>query len=87
MIEENVYKSGLNEADWCALRDVIWPFIHAKDPSKVNIPNVPQHLKNHPLVKQIQKYKETGNEKYLDKAGKCLIPTKEFFGWYVSLTK
>ena len=87
MNDDNVYNSGLNDADWLALRDVIWPFIHADDPSKVDIPEVPMHLKNHPMLKEIKKYKGTGNDKYLDKAGQYLIPTGKSFGWYVPLTK
>ena len=87
MDDDNYCNSGLNETDWKILRDVIWPFIHAKDPEKVEILNVPERLLNHPLMNYIRQYKETGNENYLDMAGKCLIPTTEPFGWYVPLTK
>ncbi len=87
MDDKNIYGSGLNRTDWQVLRDVIWPFLHAKDPRKVELLSVPGHLRDHPLVNYIRKYKETGDEKYLDMAGQCLIPTKEPFGWYVPLTK
>jgi hypothetical protein len=85
--QTNVYNSGLNATDWKTLRDVIWPFLHAKDPSMVKIPAVPDHLVDHPLVRMIQNYKETGDESFLDEAGKCLIPTEVSFGWYTALTK
>ena len=85
--QTNVYNSGLNASDWKSLRDVIWPFLHAKDPSLVEVPAVPDHLADHPLIKMIQSYKETGDVKYLDEAGKCLIPTEVSFGWYTALTK
>jgi hypothetical protein len=84
---KNVYSSGLDDADWKSLRDVIWPFVHAKNPSDIAIAEVPQHLANHPLINLIKKYKETGDENYLDQAGQHLIPTNEPFGWYVPLTK
>jgi hypothetical protein len=85
--QTNIYNSGLNETDWKSLRDVIWPFIHAKNPSDIAIPEVPQHLANHPVIMLIKKYKEIGDEDYLDQAGQYLIPTSEPFGWYVALTK
>ena len=84
---ENVYNSGLNNADWQSLRDILWPFIHAKNPSEITIPQVPQHLANHPLIELIIKYKETGIENYLDRAGQYLVPTSQPFGWYLTLTK
>jgi hypothetical protein len=87
MQNKNVYNSGLNDTDWQLLRDVFWPFVHTKNPSDVAIPEVPQHLANHPLVLLIKKYKETGNEDYLDQAGQHLVPTNKPFGWYVPLTK
>jgi hypothetical protein len=65
----------------------MWPFIHAKDPSLVEIPKYPSHLDDHPLVKHILKYQKTGQDEYLDKAGQILSPTDEPFGWYVALTK
>jgi hypothetical protein len=70
-----------------SLRDVIWPFLHVDDPASVEVPHVPVHLQNHPLVKLIREYQVTGNEVYLEKAGQMLIPTDEPFGWYVPLTK
>jgi hypothetical protein len=32
MDEGNVFGSGLNSEDWLALRDAVWPFLHADDP-------------------------------------------------------
>ncbi len=83
----NVYKSGLDADDWICLRNVIWPFIHAEDIKSIPIVDVPDHLKEHRVVKFIRMYKETGNDEYLDKAGQCLIPTTKPFGWYLPLTK
>lgn len=85
--QTNVYHSGLNITDWKLLRDVLWPFLHAKDPSLVEIPEVPEHLAAHPLVQNIHGYKETGDIEYLDEAGNCLIPSEVRFGWYTVLTK
>lgn len=86
-MEEDVYGSGLNSEDWRALRDAIWPFLHAQAPARVRMPRLPKHLKDHQLVRLIRKYRETGDEKYLDRAGRILIPTKKPFGWYLALTK
>lgn len=83
----NVYNSGLDYADWQILRDVIWPFIHAKTPANIEIQKVPEHLTNHPLIELIRMYRETGDEGFLDQAGQYLVPSNEPFGWYVTLTK
>ena len=85
--DNNVYNSGLSEEDWKILRDVLLPFIHAKEPSKLTLPEVPLHLKEHPLIRYLQMYIATGDEKYLDLAGQCLIPSQKPFGWYLPLTK
>ena len=82
-----MYGTNLNEEDWISLRDVILPFIHASDPRSVEIPPIPEHLESHPVVVLIRKYKKTGKDKYLDKAGQQLIQTEKPFGWYVILTK
>jgi len=87
MSDDDVYGSGLNSDDWISLRDVIWSFLHAKDLESVEIPPVPQHLQSHPLIEFIQKYKSTGDEEFLDKAGQILIPSEKPFGWYLGLTK
>jgi len=88
MDTDNVYGSGLNSSDWAALHKAIWPFIHAKEPSKVEMPqNLPKHLCDHPLVRLLGKYRETGDDNYLDQAGRLLSPTNKPFGWYVVLTK
>ncbi|MEJ2361755.1 MAG: hypothetical protein P8Z75_10060 [Gammaproteobacteria bacterium] len=87
MDKKNIYGSGLNSEDWFFLRNVMWPFIHTEDPTSVEIAEVPHHLVKHALIENIRKYKETGEGKYLDKAGQCLIPTERSFGWYVPLTK
>ena len=85
--DNNIYNSGLNSQDWVSLRDVMWPFIHAEDMKTITIKEVPEHLKNHPLIKCIKKYKQTEEDQYLDEAGQYLAPSKEPFGWYVLLTK
>jgi hypothetical protein len=85
--DQGVYGSHLSEGDWACLRDVIWPFLHASDPSSVAIPSTPPHLRSHRLVILVRKYRQTGEDQYLDAAGQLLIPTGEPFGWYVPLTK
>lgn len=87
MDEVNVYGSGLNSTDWCSLRDIVWPFLHAEDPSKVAMPEVPSHLNKHPIVEAIRRYRRHNKDEDLDLAGRGLIPTTEPFGWYVVLTK
>jgi len=88
MGKDNVYGSGLSSSDWGTLHKVLWPFIHAKDPLKIEMPHgLPEHLKDHGMIHLISKYRETGDEKYLDEAGRVLFPTNEPFGWYVVLTK
>jgi hypothetical protein len=88
MDNENIYGSGLNNEDWTALRDVIWPFLHASDPRVVEVsPRLPVHLQNHPLVSLIHEYQATGADDLLDRAGRLLIPTDKPFGWYAPLTK
>ncbi|MGY8881767.1 MAG: hypothetical protein ACKVJL_04990 [Dehalococcoidia bacterium] len=83
----DVYGSGLNDQDWNSLRDVIWPFLHADDPSVIDVPSVPRHLVDHSVLKLIRDYRTTGDDQLLDKAGRYLIPTDEPFGWYIPLTK
>ena len=85
--EDNVYGSGLSSEDWIALRDAIWPFLHAEDPSEIDIPGVPRHLQSHPLLAKLELYRETKAKRYLDEAGQMLIPMEEPFGWYLPLTK
>ena len=85
--DQNVYDSGLNSSDWCALRDVIWPFLHTRVPQAVDFPSVPEHLANHPVVTLMRQFQATGADELLDRAGQYLIPTKDPFGWYVPLTK
>jgi hypothetical protein len=85
--KDNVYGSGLNESDWCALKDIVFPFLHADDPSIVPMPDVPEHLSHHPIVEAIRRYRRSKRDKDLDLAGQGLIPSKEPFGWYVVLTK
>jgi hypothetical protein len=85
--QKSIYNSGLNLRDWISLRDALWPFIYAKDPSAISIPDVPPHLEHHPLIKTIQKYRETNDENDLVRAGQYLAPTNKSFGWYVVITK
>jgi len=88
MSNQDTYGSGLNSQDWISLRDVLWPFLHAEDPSEVEISrNLPSRLEDHPLVALVREYKATGAVHLLDQAGRLLIPTNEPFGWYVPLTK
>jgi hypothetical protein len=48
---------------------------------------LPNHLRDHPLVRLLRRYRETGDDRYLDQAGRLLIPTDQPFGWYLTLTK
>lgn len=82
-----IYGSDLNDEDWVSLRNALSPFIHAKRPAEVPIPPVPNHLDQHPLMECIRKYRATGDDTYLDRAGRFLVPTDTPFGWYVPLTK
>ena len=86
----NVYQSGLPIEDWYILHSIILPFVHAKNPSKIKIPKLPEHLKKHKLVIYLKKYQKTNKDLYLDRAAWCLFPiskVKEKFGWYLALTK
>ena len=76
---EDVYGSGLNLDDWNALREVLYPFLHTKDPFSIKIPPFADHLSNHPLIEFVRLYRRTAKEEYLDKAGQCLIPSEEPF--------
>lgn len=88
MSNTGVYGSGLNSQDWVILRDVIWPFLHAKEPWAVEIsPSLPDRLKTHPMVSLLREYQSKGSEELLDQAGKLLIPSDKPFGWYAPLTK
>jgi hypothetical protein len=84
----NIYGSGLNAADWLALRDAIWPFLHAKEPGSVELShNLPEHLRDHAIISLLGTYRETSDDRYLDYAGQLLIPASKPFGWYLVLTK
>ncbi len=86
--DDNMYGSGLNRQDWYSLCNVLSQFLEVKDPSKVEIPEVPAHLKHHAFMEAIRSFEETGDDRFLDKAGKCLVPSaKEPFGWYLAVTK
>lgn len=88
MSTDDVYGSGLGSEDWTILRDVIWPFLHVDNPANVAIPQeLPEQVKEHPIVRLVRKYQQTGEDRFLDQAGQHLIPTGEAFGWYVPLTK
>jgi hypothetical protein len=75
-----MYGSGINNQDWQALRNALWPFIHASDPGEVEIPLVPDHLESHPVLQLIRKYRETGDREHLNAAGQILVPCSEPFG-------
>lgn len=84
---QNVYGSGLDTNDWCALRDLVLPFLHADDPSTVTMREVPAHLEKRPIVEAIKRYRESKRDEDLDAAGQGLIPAGEPFGWYLALTR
>ena len=85
---ENIAGSGLNRQDWHILCNILLPFLHVKHISEIEIPQVPEHLIHHPFMEAIKAFKDTGNDEFLDKAGKCLVPSaKEPFGWYLAVTK
>ena len=81
------YGSGLDPNDWMSLRDVIWPYLHADNPAEVEVPYVPDHLRDHEIIRLIRQYRESADKDLLDKEGQLLVPSKEPFGWYVPLTK
>jgi hypothetical protein len=88
MASSDVYGSGLNDADWLALRDAIWPFLHTADPSSVEMSTtLAAHLRDHSVVEMIRRFQATNRAEYLDEAGRLLIPTDQPFGWYNALTK
>lgn len=67
---------------------MITDFIHTDDPGSVPVRVVPDHLKDHDFMHRIHAYHDTGEDTFLDQAGKILCPeVKEDFGWYVLLTK
>jgi hypothetical protein len=87
MDRNNIYGSGLNEKDWRMLLDVFWPFIHANEPAKVEIPKYPPRFENHPIIIAIKRYQQFGRKEDLDIAGQGLCPSDTPFGWYLPLTK
>jgi hypothetical protein len=82
-----VYGSGLSAEDWGSLRAALEPFLHAKDPAAVSLPRVPRHLTQHPMMECLRRYRETGDDKDLDRAGRFLVSTDTPFAWYLPLTK
>jgi len=86
--DSNIAGSGLNRQDWYILCNILMPFLHSKNISEIEIPEVPEHLVNHPFMEAIKAFKDTGNDEFLDKAGKSLVPSaKEPFEWYLAVTK
>jgi hypothetical protein len=85
--DNNIYGSGLNRQDWYTLCNILLPFLHTKDFSEIEIPEVPEHLKHHPFMEALKAFKNSGDDQFLDKAGKSLVPTDEPFGWYLVVTK
>jgi len=83
-----MYGSGLNYQDWYTFCYILLLFIHAEHLGDIEIAEVAEHLSNHPFMEAIKAFKETGKDEFLDKAGKCLIPSsKEPFDWYLAVTK
>jgi hypothetical protein len=93
--EGNVYGSGLNQADWYALRNLVDPYLNSRDgklvpPEEIDPPPLPEHLVDHPVAKFVQKYRATGKTRYLDRAGETLVPFRDprhRKQWYLVLTK
>jgi hypothetical protein len=86
--DDNLYGSGLNRKDWYLFCNILLPFLHAQNIREIEIPVVPEHLRSHVFMEAIQSFKITGNKEFLDKAGKCLIPSSKIpFEWYVAVTK
>jgi len=93
--EGNVYGSGLNRADWYALRNLVDPHLNSRDgklvpPEEIDPPPLPEHLVDHPVAKFVQKYRATGKTRYLDRAGETLVPfrdPRQRKQWYLVLTK
>ena len=86
--DDNLYGSGLNRKDWYLLCNILLPFLQTQNISNIEIAVVPEHLRSHPFMEAIRAFKDTGDKVFLDKAGKCLIPSsKKPFDWYVAVTK
>jgi hypothetical protein len=88
--DDDVYGSGLNRADWYALRGQVDPHFSSRDGElipldEIDVPSLPEHLTSHPVAKLVRKYRATGESKYLDRAGKALVPGNKL--WFLVLTK
>jgi hypothetical protein len=88
--EDDVYGSGLNRADWYALRGQVDPYYSSRDgkfipPDEIDAPSVPDHLTNHIVARLVRKYRATGERKYLDRAGKTLVPGCKL--WWLVISK
>ena len=88
--DDNLYGSGLNRADWSALRGQVVPHYSFRDgkfvpPQEIDVPPVSEHLADHPVAKLVQKYRATGESKYLDRAGQTLVPGNKL--WWLVTTK
>lgn len=87
LAQEIRFGSGLSLEDWVSLREALLPTVHAKSPGQIPIPEVPNHLENHPLMESLRRYRRTGEKRDLDEAGRLLVPTDTPFGWSIALTK
>jgi hypothetical protein len=88
--DDNLCGSGLNRADWSALCGQVVPHYSFRDgkfvpPEEIDVPPVSEHLADHPVAKLVQKYRATGESKYLDRAGQTLVPGNKL--WWLVITK
>jgi hypothetical protein len=79
---DNVYGSGLNRTDWDALWNLVAPHLSSRDgklvpPGEIDPPPPPEHLVDHTVAKLVEKYRATGQSRYLDRANRTLFPSSE----------
>lgn len=88
--DDNLYESGLNRADWYALRGLVDPHYSFRDgkfvpPGEIKLAPLPPHLVDHPVTKLVNRYRATGNSDFLDQAGQLLVPDNEL--WWLIIGK
>jgi hypothetical protein len=88
--KDDVHGSGLNLADWCALRDRVVPHYASRGgkfvpPDEIEVPPLPEHLTDHKVAKLVRQYRAAGQSKYFDRAGRALVPGNKL--WWLVLTK
>lgn len=86
--ETNWYGSNFSGEDWDILQRLVNRHCVFKDgefipPVKIEIGDIPPHLADTEIVQQVMRYRETGDEKHLSKAGSLLAPDHGDNWWHV----